>query len=99
MSADTQWPLVAESARWRLLIGGAFLVAPLALAWVASRSRETRPIAFGVLWFLIALLPTSGVVPLSEPMNDHRMFFPFVGLILAVVWPAWLAFRQLRRAR
>ena len=58
----------------------------LALAWLTSRRQETRPIAFGILWFFIALLPTSSLVPLSEPMNDHRMFFPFVGLILAVVW-------------
>jgi tetratricopeptide (TPR) repeat protein len=49
------------------------------------RSRETRPIAFGLLWFLIALLPTS-LFPLAEPENDHRMFFPFVGLVLAVSW-------------
>jgi Tfp pilus assembly protein PilF len=60
---------------------------------VASRRRETRPIAFGLLWFFVALLPTSGIVALSEPMNDHRMFFPFVGLILAVVWAAGLAVR------
>ena len=69
-----------------MLIGGAFIAAMLAVAWTTSRRRETRPIAFGILWFFIALLPTSSVVPLAEPMNDHRMFFPFVGLILAVVW-------------
>ena len=71
-----------------MLIGVAFVAAMLALAWVTSRRRETRPIAFGILWFFVALLPTSSLVPLSEPMNDHRMFFPFVGLILAVVWAA-----------
>ena len=95
LSADTKWPLVTSPLDWRVLIGGAFIVAALALAWVASRNRETRPIAFGILWFFIALLPTSGLVPLSEPMNDHRMFFPFVGLILAVVWVGWLAIQPL----
>ena len=95
LSADTKWPLVTSPLDWRLLVGGAFVVLALALAWVTSRTRETRPIAFGVLWFFIALIPTAGVVPLSEPMNDHRMFFPFVGLILAVVWLVWLAIQQL----
>jgi Tfp pilus assembly protein PilF len=80
-------------------LGGAFIVAALALAWTTSRSRETRPIAFGVLWFFIALIPTAGVVPLSEPMNDHRMFFPFVGMILAVVWLVFLAIQQLAPRR
>ena len=86
LSADTQWPLVVDPLDVRLVAGGAFVAAALALAWVTSRQKETRPIAFGVLWFFVALLPTSSIVALAEPMNDHRMFFPFVGLVLAVVW-------------
>ena len=39
--------------------------------------------AFGIVWFAVALLPTSAM-PLAEVANDHRMFFPFVGLALAV---------------
>ena len=94
LSADTQWPLVADPSDARLLVGLAFLVAALTFAWLMSRRKETRPIAFGVLWFFVTLLPTSSLVPLSEPMNDHRMYFPFVGLILAVVWSAALAMRH-----
>jgi tetratricopeptide (TPR) repeat protein len=95
LSADTQWPLVASPFDVRVLAGGAFVIASVVLAWAASRHRHTRPIAFGVLWFFVALLPTSSIVPLAEPMNDHRMFFPFVGLILAVVWAAGLLVRPL----
>jgi hypothetical protein len=91
LSADTHWPLVVDPFDRQVLIGAAFIAAMLALAWAASRRRDTRPIAFGIFWFFIALLPTSSLVPLAEPMNDHRMFFPFVGLILAVVWAAALA--------
>jgi tetratricopeptide (TPR) repeat protein len=47
-----------------------------------SRS-ELRPIAFGLVWFLAASLPTSWI-PLAEVENDHRMYFPFVGLAFAV---------------
>ena len=85
LSADTQWPLVVDPLDVRLLAGLAFIGAGLAAAWVTSRRRETRPIAFGVLWFFVALAPTSSIVPLAEPMNDHRMYFPFVGLMLAGV--------------
>ena len=40
---------------------------------------------FGLLWFVIALAPTSSFIPLAEVMNDHRMYFPYVGLVLAVM--------------
>ncbi|MBP7497336.1 MAG: tetratricopeptide repeat protein, partial [Bacteroidales bacterium] len=54
------------------------------IAFKSSRSKEGRPVAFGISWFLLALLPTS-LIPLAEVLNDHRMFFPFVGLTLAFV--------------
>jgi hypothetical protein len=94
LSADTQWPLVVTPFDVRVLAGAAFIGGSLALAWVASRRRDTQPIAFGILWFFVALLPTSSIVPLAEPMNDHRMYFPFVGLILAVVWALGLIARN-----
>ena len=53
------------------------------------RRREHRPIAFGIFWFFGALAPTS-VFVLSEVENDHRMFFPFVGLMMSVIWAAFL---------
>jgi tetratricopeptide (TPR) repeat protein len=72
------------------LAGFAFLVCVATTAWVTARRRRLRPIAYGLLWFLIGSLPTS-LYRLAETENDHRMYLPFVGLVLAVVWSAWLA--------
>ena len=89
LSADTDWgpvpPLSTEA-----IVGYIFVAALLALAVKASRHQATRPIAYGIGWFFLALLPTS-LVPLAEVTNDHRMFFPFVGLALAVFWALRLA--------
>jgi protein O-mannosyl-transferase len=85
LSADTDRPLVANVFSEASVIGLVLLAVLLAASWRALRIRELRPAAFGLLWFLIALLPTS-LIPLAEPENDHRMFFPFVGLVLAVTW-------------
>ena len=55
----------------------------------AIKRRELRPIAFGIFWYFGASAPTSLFV-LSEVENDHRMFFPFVGLMLSATWAAAL---------
>ena len=104
LSADNDWPLVSGPSDVRVLIGLAF-VAALVVVIVRLRNpggtgpgREkdewAKPIAFGLAWFVIALLPTS-LTPLAEVANDHRMFFPFVGLSLAVTV---IAARLLQRA-
>jgi tetratricopeptide (TPR) repeat protein len=65
--------------------------------------KDWRPTAFGLWWFLLALFPTS-IFPLNEVENDHRMYFPFVGLVLAVSWTvalllySWNPARRIRTA-
>jgi tetratricopeptide (TPR) repeat protein len=76
------------------LLGFLFVMLLLAAAGFTARSRPLRPIAFGLFWFFIASLPTS-LYRLSEVENDHRMYLPFVGLVLAVVWAAFLAVERL----
>jgi Tfp pilus assembly protein PilF len=85
LSADSDWTAVSSPFSWEALAGYLFLAALLVAAFRTSTRRETRPIAFGILWFILALLPTS-LMALSDVTNDHRMFFPFVGLALAVFW-------------
>ena len=97
LSADSDWQPVSNPFDVRVTIGLIFIAAGLWTAVVAWRRRETRPIAFGILWFFIALLPTSSLVPLAEVLNDHRMYFPFVGLTLAATWAIALALDRRQR--
>jgi tetratricopeptide (TPR) repeat protein len=85
LSADTDRQLVSSLFSEASVIGIAFLCVLILAVWHAPRIREMRPVAFGLLWFIIASLPTS-LIPLAEVENDHRMFFPVVGLVLAVCW-------------
>jgi protein O-mannosyl-transferase len=72
------------------LLGFLFVALLVTVAWITARTPVSRPISFGLLWFLIASLPTS-LYRLSEVENDHRMYLPFVGLVLAVAWTVLLA--------
>lgn len=76
--------------------GFAFVLCLIAAIWYTARRRRLYPIAFGLLWFVITQLPTS-VYTLSEVENDHRMFFSFPGLMIAVVSAGYLAYEGLQR--
>lgn len=84
LSADTDLGVITDLSDPKLLIGVAFVAALIIVIFRTSRKKETRPIAFGLIWFAVSLLPTS-LVPFAEVMNDHRMYFAFVGLTLSVV--------------
>ena len=99
LTADTDLRPFATVFDGRVLIGLLFI---LTMAWIAFRTSErpmTRPIAFGILWFFLALVPSSSVIPLSEVMNDHRMYFPFVGAVLSAVWALALVVPALQTTR
>ena len=85
LTADSDFAVVGTAADWRVIAGTVFIVGLCAATWFWAKELRRRPIAFGVAWFLMALMPTAWA-PLSEVENDHRMYFAFVGLTLAVVW-------------
>jgi tetratricopeptide (TPR) repeat protein len=93
LSADTDLTPFTSAADPRALLGYAAVIVFIGLAWLASRRPQTRPIAFGWIWFLVTLAPTS-LFPLAEVENDHRMFFSFVGLAMAIAWTVALALRR-----
>lgn len=95
LSADSDWQPLGNIFDDRVLVGVAFLAFLVAAAVWASRQDRTSPLAFGLLWFLIGVLPpSSGIVPLAEVLNDHRMFLPFIGLALAASWSLLLLFQR-----
>ncbi len=48
--------------------------------------RRAWPLAFGVTWFLVALLPVANLVPLATFMAEHWLYVPSMGLCLALGW-------------
>jgi tetratricopeptide (TPR) repeat protein len=93
LSADSDMQALPGLWDWRALSGLAFLTVTVAVIYWTGRRKETTPISFGLIWFLVALFPTAWM-PLAEVANDHRMFFPFAGLTIAVVQAVRLTLRK-----
>jgi len=96
LCADSGGQPLAVSLDSSAIFGLCLLLALAVSAWRTALHPATRPISFGIAWFLLALAPTS-LVPLAEARNDHRMFLPFVGLTLAVSCTGALFIRTLQQ--
>ncbi|HTF05193.1 MAG TPA: tetratricopeptide repeat protein [Bacteroidia bacterium] len=94
LSADTDWQYVTSAFDTRVMAGALFVGVMIYFAFRFARKPETKVASFGIAWFFIALAPTSSVIPFSEVMNDHRIFFPFIGLVLVVANGAVLLLRK-----
>ena len=86
LSADSDWQTFSSIWDDRVIVGLLFILTLLYFAIRSSKNSKYHPLTFGIIWFLIALAPTSSIIPLAEVMNDHRTFFPFIGLTIAISW-------------
>lgn len=86
LSADTDWSPLQSISDMRFWVGMMLVMGMIFTAILFSKDKRLRPVSFGIIWFFLALLPTSSIVPLAEVMNDHRLFFPYVGLVISVTW-------------
>ncbi len=86
MSASYSWGAVPAFSIPGLLgaiLTGAFLW--IGFRFAGSEDRYRRLVAFGIFWFLIALIPVSNLVSTSTKMADRYLFLPTMGVILAML--------------
>jgi tetratricopeptide (TPR) repeat protein len=83
LSADSDWTVIMNPFDERIIVGLSFLALLVYGIFHFSKKEETKAISFGLIWFAATLLPTS-IAPFAEVTNDHRMFYAFIGLTLAL---------------
>jgi tetratricopeptide (TPR) repeat protein len=85
MSATYIWneyPAWSLAGSLGLLLVAALVAAAIRLA--RSEDPTLRAAAFGILWYLIAFIPVSNLVPTSTKMSDRYLFLPSVGVVITV---------------
>jgi len=85
LSADSDWAAIPHWFDTRVFAGVLFALLFVGSAAVyASKRAAGRAFVFGALWFFVALAPSSSFFSLSEMINEHRPYFPYIGLILCL---------------
>ena len=92
------YPYPKEVSLW-LVAGATFLL--LAVTVGAILLARRRPyLAVGWLWYLVTLLPVSGLVQVgSHSRADRYTYVPLIGVFLIVVWAGGELFSRWRSAR
>jgi tetratricopeptide (TPR) repeat protein len=107
LNADWFFPFSRSLLEGGVLLGAALVVAIVAAALVALRRlgrREgdegavARLAVFGVLFFFVVLAPAT-LVPLRDPLVEHRLYLASFGFVLAASAVAMLALRRLVPSR
>jgi tetratricopeptide (TPR) repeat protein len=86
LSADTDWTTFKSIGDYRVILGFLSILFLIYIALKTAKNKDTKLFSFGLLWFFIALIPTSTIVPFAEVLNDHRTFIPYIGLTISVVF-------------
>lgn len=88
-SIDYYYPLSYSFFEWKtfisfLLLAGIVCVSIVSLKKWGNKNSHVAMMSFGLLWFLIFLLPESSLIPISDVIFEHRMYLPSIGFILAL---------------
>ncbi|MDQ3190064.1 MAG: hypothetical protein M3Q58_00565 [Bacteroidota bacterium] len=98
LSVDPDFDLYPSILNRKVLLGLAVILTLVGISFFTSLKQNYRPISFGILWFFLALAPTSSFIPLAQIANDHRTFFPYIGLVLSLGWWLYLMSKKYRSA-
>lgn len=75
-----------------VLLGVGLFFGSLLLAYACYRKHPI--VSFGILWFFIAISPTSNIaVPINGLLYEHWLYVPMIGVSLAVVYTGLLVFQ------
>lgn len=55
------------------------------LGWQEKKQFKSLWIWFGISWFLIMLIPSSGIIPINGLLYEHWLYLPMVGFWLTLL--------------
>lgn len=99
---DYDYPLYQSFTNANVFLSFILLAALFgAGVYLFRRSGKKDPMlrltAFGIFWFFITLSVESSINPITNLIDEHRMYLPSVGLIIALVATVYAASERLKK--
>jgi tetratricopeptide (TPR) repeat protein len=64
---------------WRFDVIGCFLLLLGLFTLAVYFYKKNKAFSFGIFWFFLTLSIESSIIPIADPMFEHRMYLPMVG--------------------
>jgi tetratricopeptide (TPR) repeat protein len=90
LSSDPDIEVFTSIMNIKAIIGFLWLFLMLFIVYITSKKEKFRPVAYGILWFFIASIPTSLLAALTQVANSHRLFLPYIGLAISISWIVYI---------
>lgn len=75
------------------------IAAIVSLLFLSIKYKTKHPIFFFCfLWFFIAMIPVSGIIPINGLIYEHFLYFPSVGIFLAIAYLFYLLLTQVKNS-
>jgi tetratricopeptide (TPR) repeat protein len=97
---DYDYPLSHSLLEPGVFLSFLFLLSVFAFAvYFFMRSRKTDNVygllaSFGILWFFITLSVESSIIPIRDVINEHRLYLPCIGVLIAFCAGVFYLFEQ-----
>ena len=79
---EYEYPMFSSFTETPVIMSLAVISAVLIGAWFLRKSHSLA--ALGIFWFFLVLLPESSVIPVIDPIVEHRLYLPLVGALMVL---------------
>ncbi len=79
---------------WEIPVIASLLILIFILIIGIRMFSRYRLMSFGIFWFFLTLLPESSIIPLLDPICEHRLYLPLVGCIIFAVTAVYYLLRD-----
>jgi protein O-mannosyl-transferase len=91
---DNNFPFVASF--WRFDVIGCLLLLIGLMVLAIYLYHKNKVLSFGIFWLFLTLSIESSIIPIADPMFEHRMYLPMLGLGLFLISSIFLLLKKIR---
>jgi protein O-mannosyl-transferase len=93
-NVNFNFPFIQSFLRLDVIGSLIFLIGLIVLALFLY--KKNKALSYGICWFILALSIESSIIPIDDPMFEHRMYLPMAGLGLFIICSLFLILNKLK---